>query len=253
MAPPCPEDAILSSVSWSEKRQAGQADWLRKVILASRAEGGAKRFCAEIEGEGKTISFQKSDLEITVGMPCSRCNNGWMSGLENDVMAFMTDTVDRGVKVLLDADRQTALIRWMVKTAMVYEFTGATAEPKYFSTDERKAFEESYTLPSNMWIWLGRYDGVLPVHSLQLRAKTEDVQPRVYSLTFTANFLAMQVFAFRESESDLAQYPHATTPTRLIQLYPQPGVWMNWPPPTTIDDEGLQVLDYRFNTVLGRR
>ena len=126
-------------------------------------------------------------------------------------------------------------------------------EPKYFSTDERKAFEESYTLPANMWIWLGRYDGVLPVHSLRLRAKTEDVQPRVYSLTFTANFLAMQVFAFRESESDLAQYPHATTPTRLIQLYPQPGVWMNWLPPTTIDDEGLQVLDYRFKTMLGRR
>ena len=38
------------------------ADWLRKVILASRAEGGAKRFRAEIEREGKTISFQKSDL-----------------------------------------------------------------------------------------------------------------------------------------------------------------------------------------------
>ena len=68
------------------------ADWLRKVTLASRAEGSAKRFCAEIERGGKTISFQKSDLEITVGMPCSRCNNGWMSGLENDVMvmAFMT-------------------------------------------------------------------------------------------------------------------------------------------------------------------
>ncbi len=228
------------------------ADWLRRVILASRAEGGAKRFRAEIEREGKTIPFQKSDLGITVGMPCNRCNNGWMSGLENDVMAFMPDMVYRGVKVLLDADRQTVLIRWMIKTAMVYEFTGVTAEPKYFTTDEREAFKESYDLPANMWIWLGRYDGVLPAHSLQLRATSEDVQPRVYSLTFTANF-AMQVFAFRESEGDLAQYPRATTPTRLMQLYSQPGVWMNWPPPTTIDDEGLQVLDYRFKTVLGRR
>ena len=58
---------------------------------------------------------------------------------------------------------------------------------------------------------------------------------------------------FRESEGDLAQYPRATTPTRLIKLYPQPGVWMNWPPPTTIDDKDLQVLDYRFKTVLGRQ
>ena len=81
--------------------------------------------------------------------------------------------VDRGVKVLLDPDRQTALIRWMVKTAMVYEFTGATAEPKYFTTDERKAFKESYTLPANMWIWLGRYDGVLSAHS---HSATSDVR-----------------------------------------------------------------------------
>jgi hypothetical protein len=229
------------------------ADWLRKVILDSRSEGGMKTFRAEIERGAKTTSFPKSDLEITVGMPCARCNNGWMSGLENDVMSFMTDMVYRGMKTLLDADRQRALIRWIVKTAMVYEFTGAAVEQKYFTADERKAFKESYALPANMWIWLGRYDGVLPVHSLQLRATSEDVRPRVYSLTFTANFLAMQVFAFRESESDLAQYARATTSTRLMQLYPQPGGWMNWPPPTTIDDEGLQVLDYRFQTALSRR
>lgn len=45
------------------------ADWLRNVILDSRAEGGMKTFRAEIERGGKTTSFPKSDLEITVGMP----------------------------------------------------------------------------------------------------------------------------------------------------------------------------------------
>src|SRR5260221_1851997 len=81
------------------------ADWLRKVVLDSRAKGGSKIFRAEIERGGKTSSFRKNDLEITVGMPCSRCNNGWMSGLENEVMSFMTDMV-QGVNVLLDQDCQ---------------------------------------------------------------------------------------------------------------------------------------------------
>ena len=46
------------------------ADWLRKVSLDSRAQGGMKIFRAALERAGRTISFQKSDLEITVGMPC---------------------------------------------------------------------------------------------------------------------------------------------------------------------------------------
>ena len=45
------------------------AGWLGAVILESRAEGGAKTFNAQIERGGKTSSFQKNDLEMTVGMP----------------------------------------------------------------------------------------------------------------------------------------------------------------------------------------
>lgn len=227
-------------------------DWLRKVILESRAAGGMKHFHAEIERAGETKKFKSSKLEIKVGMPCESCNHGWMSGLESQVGTFMPQMVYRGEKTLLDSERQLQLTRWIIKTAMVYEFTSATAEHKYFSDRERLAFKERFEIPQNVWIWVARYDGVRPMHSLQHRApKSPEAPPRIYSLTLSANFLAVQVFAFRESEGDLTQIARATKTERLVQLLPAPSAWISWPPPITIDDEALDVLDTRFVKVLG--
>jgi len=223
------------------------AGWLGTVILKSRAEGGAKTFNAQIERGGKASSFQKNDLEMTVGMPCEPCNNGWMSALENEVKGFMTPMVFRGDKTILDADRQRSLVRWVVKTAMVYEFTGRKDEPKYFTPDERKAFKEGFALPPNLWIWLARYDGVMPLHSLQLRGPKH--APEIYSLTFGSNFLITQVFACRDPR--FRQIAEATKGPRLQTLYPNADEWIVWPPEKTIDDDELQVLDYRFAKVIG--
>jgi hypothetical protein len=117
------------------------AGWLGTVILESRAQGGAKNFHAQIERSGQVSSFQKNDLEMTVGMPCEPCNNGWMSALENEVKDFMTPMVFRGDKTILHADRQRSLIRWVVKTAMVNEFTGRKDEPNPQSRSAARAPE----------------------------------------------------------------------------------------------------------------
>ena len=131
---------------------------------------------------------------------------------------------------------------------MVYEFTASPVEARYFSEFERAAFKESFAIPSNFWIWLGRYDGVRPLHAFQQRApKSSLTPPSLYTLTFTANFLAIQVFAFRSSEGDFDQLARGTKPGRLLLHYPAPNGWISWPPEITIDDEALDVLDTRFS------
>jgi hypothetical protein len=42
-------------------------------------------------------------------------------------------------------ERQLALVRWALKTTMVYEFT--ETEGKYFSSSERLAFKERFDVP----------------------------------------------------------------------------------------------------------
>src|SRR3954454_1504233 len=116
---------------------------MRRSILESRATGGQEHFYAEIERGGEEAKrYKNPSLEQRVGMPCGRCNNGWMSALENEVKDFLTPMVFRGDRVLLSPARRVALGRLAIKTAMVYEFTSASSEGKYFSEMERLAFKE---------------------------------------------------------------------------------------------------------------
>ena len=136
-----------------------------------------------------------------------------------------------------------------MKTAMVYEFTSAADERKYFADSERLAFKERFEFPENLWIWAGRYDGVRLMHAVQRQSPKG--APRIYSLTLTATFLTLQLFAYRESEGDLARMANLTTSERLFQLWPAPDC-LSWPPPRTIDDYALEVLDDRFVNFLAR-
>jgi hypothetical protein len=112
---------------------------LRKLILNAR---GRKHFDAEIERGGETHRFRNPTLEIKVGTRCEGCNRGGMSRLENEVKPFITGIVDQGETTSLDEDRRRSLVRWIVKTAMVYEFAAVPNESKYFLADERRAFKE---------------------------------------------------------------------------------------------------------------
>ena len=174
-------------------------NWLRRLILESRAASGMRQFHAEIERDGTTQQYKNPTLEQRVGMPCSACNGGWMSELENEVKDFMTTMVYRGEMVLLTPERQIAVSRWAMKTAMVYEFTSAADERKYFSDGERLAFKERFELQENLWIWAGRYDGVRAMHAVQRRSPKGT--PRIYSLTLTANLVLPSSSVGKESLS----------------------------------------------------
>jgi hypothetical protein len=173
-----------------------------------------------------------------------------MSVLENDVRTFMREMAFRGDNTLLDEERQAKLVRWLVKSAMVNEFTSPGSEQKYFTQNERRSFKEHFAIPANLHIWLARYDGVLPLHSIQFRApKSQNAPPIAYCLTFGSNFFVAQVFAYRDPK--FSAYADATQGPRLQQLFPTPPGWISWPPEKTIDDYELQELDYRFVKVIG--
>lgn len=165
---------------------------------------------------------------------------------------FLTGMAFGGERTILSRQRQRHLARWLVKTAMVAEFTSPSTEQKYFTEDERKEFKELLAIPENLWIWLARYDGVRPLHSLQLRGpKSTDSPPAFYSLTFGANFFVGQIFAYRDAK--WLSLAAATQGPRLVLLHPRQDEWIWWPPPNTIDDDELDALDQRFATAIGGR
>lgn len=228
-------------------------DWLRKVVLESRGGGKGKKFGAEIERGGKRKRFRAEKLETKVGMPCEACQNGWMSALENEVKPFLTGMVFPGDKTPLNSGHQLALVRWAIKTAMVYEFTAT--EEKYFSSEERLAFKERFEIPENVWIWAARYDGIKPIHGLQHRARErERLAPAAYCLTLATGFLILQVFGYRKEGEEIGMYAAITPKTALLKLWPPTRVeWLEWPPRRRINDDELMTLDERFRLIMQRQ
>jgi hypothetical protein len=177
-----------------------------------------------------------------------------MSALEKDALVFLPEMVDRGKKVYLTDERRRVLARWAIKVAMVYEFTSLPNQQKYFAPAGRAAFRGSFAIPENLWIWAGRYDGVRPLHALQLRGRPVGFNDAstVYSFTFGANFLVLQLLAFRQSADYMVQLAKATIPERLTLIEPTGTNDIWWPPPTTIDDQALDVLDTRFAEAMNK-
>jgi len=224
-------------------------DWLRKLILDSRSSIGQKTFTMEVENAARTARFASTTLESTVKMPCAMCNNGWMSALEVDVKTFMAGMVFPGVKTMLTHERQSLLTRWAVKTAMVFEWVAKPAP--YFTADERATFRAFQQIPSNVRVWLGRYDAMQPAHALQHRIGLVRENGRIsqaYCLTLTANFLAMQVFAYRDPGPSGERIPVTPGPWKeaLLRISPVGADLMIWPPKLTMDNRDLEVLDHRF-------
>ena len=176
--------------------------------------------------------------------------------MENDVLSFMSAMVDPSEMVLpLTPEHQVALARWAIKTAMVFEYVGNREEPKYFLPAELAAFRECRQIPENVWIWTGRYDGPRPMHAVQRQYRNDRLGgPGIHSMTLSANFLVLQVFAYRNSEGDLGCVAANTKKDYLMQIWPLSGqaVPAMWPPENTMDDEGLEILDDRFVNILSR-
>jgi hypothetical protein len=106
--------------------------------------------------------IQKSDPsefygDVRIKCVCSTCNHGWMSDLENCVRASVGATV-HDISVTLDVETQSAISRWITKTAMVLE-AAIPAEKRFYSRDGCRQLRLG-TIPERSMIWLDRMSEV---------------------------------------------------------------------------------------------
>src|SRR5262249_34883588 len=87
--------------------------------------------------------------------PCRRCNNGWMSVLENRVKPIFSQLM-RGQSLALKDSDQLTISKWMLKTAMMYE--QAKGGRIYFNAIDRTNLYQG-VFPMHMNIWAARFVG----------------------------------------------------------------------------------------------
>lgn len=127
-------------------------DWLANVLGPSisprhvySAGGGLRprRF------RRRTGAIQSQKLRIV----CDRCNNGWMSRLQNRAKPRLIPFIQGRYRFLSDHDART-LAAWSMMLTMVIEFLDpATAAT---TPDERRQLSE-LAIPNDKWmVWFGR-------------------------------------------------------------------------------------------------
>lgn len=220
------------------------AKWLGRLL-------GPANMTVEIQREDKSVTWESQDLDVQIQLPCTTCNNGWMSDLESTVEPIITPMIKPGTARALDVAHQTVLAAWMMKTAMVAEPL-SPMRPHYYTPAERQFLMDRLTPPAGVRIWIGRYRGRFRCHSSadHLRSpKPGGLLLPGYCSTFAVGHLAFQVFSYRRSrgQPEYFRVRRGFWSRTLLQLYPPTrGVIMLWPPRETLIHHEFLTLAHRF-------
>lgn len=155
--------------------------------------------------------------------------------------------------------RQACAASWAVKTALVWELV--EDDHRTVPLEVLRIFHQLQRPGARQQVWLGHYQGSQPHNSFRRTAAhlissppqgTENPQDaHGYLLAVTIGQLAMVTFGHTLAVQ-LASYSpgdtlpgialHERFPGQLIQIWPLANEAVRWPPPTIIDDAGLDAI-----------
>lgn len=176
-------------------REHAWPDWLLRmrphptpVVLRGRRGAGTAE-----------VVWSTSDPAIRVKHVCGTCNHGWMSKLESAVKPSLAALVDGSPPTLSSAEF-SAIARWAVKTAMVFEMTSADRD-RFYSAEERFGARAGADPPHGTRVWLGASASEIPFFAAARSQRDIVGTPysvtRVHTATFGYGHLVVQLQALR--------------------------------------------------------
>ena len=221
---------------------AGSKEHLWAAWIHRRKDFGSLR--VQIGDSPKEI---RNDPEQKIDTVCGNCNNEWMSVLEQRNLPLISCLL-QDIATPLDAEQQTSLSAWAVKTAMVLDSVkDQTTNPLFYEKAECVNMRASRVIPDRTRVWIGRCSiSGLGAYGTDLGIVAPDSR-RVgmgMATTIVADHLAVQVLAVHI-------YPEYTV-EKAEDIQPKPGDWANmlvpiwpigrhsvmWPPQTTFTGGG---------------
>jgi hypothetical protein len=175
--------------------------------------------------------------------PCQRCNNGWMSDLENKALPILLPLM-KGKSRRVSAVDLGILAAWMVKTTVLHEYMHYASD-RFFTRLDRYALRESHRIPTDTLIFAARYFGG-PAATwaiggpINIRFQESPTVVRAHTATLALGQLILQSFSFKRVEnSDERLY--ARIPSRWDSVHKP--VWpialtgWSWPPALAVPNE----------------
>jgi hypothetical protein len=224
--------------------------WLMKAMPGA---GPGTNYAARGEADLEPWRSQKPQQKVKY--VCGKCNNGWMSQLENRVKPIVENIFNLN-SVDLDSVSQMILAVWSVKSAMVFEALRPT-KSWYFLDSERETLMKSLDMPSWTHVWVANclnYQGVF-TSGVDLGGIVNTSSGPVKGFVTTLGFgpLAIQVLNIRfatatdPSAKLTIDRPSSSLDSATLPIWPSQHQIVRWPPSSGLSGESdLEALSKRW-------
>lgn len=197
----------------------------------------------------------RSTRPLAVTCVCAKCNNGWMSDIENKAKVLL-EPMFRGARVGLDHAACATLSVWGLKTAMVLERIETDGVVQY-TRDECARLRQFSIVPARSRIWLAASLDDTQLYSAKTHHLDAELDRSASSHVSTLAFgtVVMQIYTLRLGSTPSPDVRVTTDVRRgpweeaTSQLWPVTTSVATWPPRVALNGvEGLDALAERFST-----
>jgi hypothetical protein len=186
----------------------------------------------------------------TVNQVCARCNNEWMSELEELARPILSRLIKPTAAVDLSPDDQVTIVAWLWKLAIVHEHI---TRVRYFTVTERRRLIRLADPPSvGVHVWIGYYSGNNAASlrgGLATFGASDGRTFDAYLLSMSLRRFAAQLLCFRplprvrvraEIQYDFTGFER--------RIWPNPDEAVHWPPRSTFTEQLFDMWHRRWST-----
>jgi hypothetical protein len=187
---------------------------------------------------------------------CRKCNNEWMSGLQEDAKPFIVPMLHGNV-VRLHRKAQTLVAGWATMMVMVAEYLNN--EMVAVPLSDREFLRCTQRPPAHWRIWIGRHrrdahplfnHNVLALTQKEIEGVTSGLisEPNTQTSTIClGKHLVIYVMSSTAVWNIVRRWRIDPRVNRnLAQIWPVRSSAVAWPPPSALTDAGLDLLAQQF-------
>jgi hypothetical protein len=211
----CPQSAKLSGEHlWSA--------WMGDLLPAKTIRFARYGDKGQVEAD-----WLSTELDWTAKVVCEKCNNTWMSAIENDHAKPAMSSLILG-KLDTEVTESTAhsIALFAFKTAVVFDHL-QRARPRFYPRAARHAFRENLFIPPTVRMWMARCTRSVNghVHSCYHEGKPEFARKtfELYICTYSVGQFLFQVVSERQP-SYFVLSPDPRFEQFAIPFWPSPKV-----------------------------
>jgi hypothetical protein len=237
------------------------SDWINRILGPRNRKQNKIFLVTEFGLDGKPLrAYPAAKLNLKVPVVCDKCNNGWMSDIEDKrAKPAMADLILSNEAKLLTPEQVESISVFAFKCVAVGDYsleTGVRTET-IISQSIRDEFKKSRSLPHGFQLWLaafkneghGIFQGIYHVPVAESDRRFE-----FYALTFGSGFFLCQAIFGRSLSSFPRPFPGVTQGSAWdkfsIPVWPPSGTHVLWPPKKSLSvRNGREVFPHRWNRI----